>query len=79
LGTSTSKEAKEYFSDMVRHRIKFKYNGPQDDHCIQLAFSKKEIEGRKEWLTNHMEEGKRRKELGLARRPPRRTPRVRAA
>jgi hypothetical protein len=43
-----------------------RYNGPQDDHCIQLAFSKKEIEGRKEWLTNHMEEGKRRKELGLA-------------
>lgn len=25
LGTSTSKEAKEYFSDMVRHRIKFTY------------------------------------------------------
>ena len=25
LGTSTSKEAKEYFSDMVRHRIKFSY------------------------------------------------------
>ena len=23
LGTSTSKEAKEYFSDMVRHKIKF--------------------------------------------------------
>ena len=25
LGTSTSKEAKEYFTDMVRHRIKFAY------------------------------------------------------
>ena len=25
LGTSTGKEAKEYFSDMVRHRIKFTY------------------------------------------------------
>jgi len=66
LGTSTSKEAKEYFSDMARHRIKFRYNGNQDDHSITLAFSKKEIEGRKEWLTNFMEEGKRRKELGLA-------------
>ena len=25
LGTSTSKEAKEYFADMLRHRIKFSY------------------------------------------------------
>jgi hypothetical protein len=37
LGTSTSKEAKEYFSDMKRHRIKFKYGGPQDDHCINMV------------------------------------------
>ena len=65
LGTSTSKEAKEYFSDMLRHRIKFRHNDEQDDHCIDLAFSKKKIDQRKEWLTNWMEEGKRRKELGL--------------
>ena len=50
---------------MVRHRIKFRHQDEQDDHCIQLAFSKKAIEQRKEWLTNWMEEGKRRKELGL--------------
>lgn len=37
----------------------------QDDHSIQLAFSKKHIEQRKEWLTNWMEEGRRRRELGL--------------
>ena len=65
LGTSSSAEAKEYFNDMVRHRIKFKWNGDQDDHSIQLAFSKKAVDQRKEWLTNWMEEGKRRKELGL--------------
>ena len=65
LGTSTSKEAKEYFTDMVRHKIKFKYNGAQDDNAITLAFSKKKIEERKEWLTDWMEEGKRRKELGM--------------
>ena len=59
LGTSTSKEAKEYFSDMLRHRIKFRHNDEQDDHCIDLAFSKKKIDQRKEWLTNWMEEGKR--------------------
>ena len=59
LGTSSSKEAKEYFQDMVRHRIKFRYNDQQDDHSIQLAFSKKCIDQRKEWLTNWMEEGKK--------------------
>ena len=37
LGTSTSKEAKEYFSDMTRHRIPFKYGGPEDDHAIELV------------------------------------------
>lgn len=37
LGTSTSKEAKEYFSDMDRHRIPFKYAGPEDDDAILLV------------------------------------------
>ena len=65
MGTSTSKEAKEYFSDMVRHKIKFQYSGQTDDQSITLAFSKKAVDQRKEWLTDWMEEGKRRKELGL--------------
>ncbi|XP_055952312.1 DNA topoisomerase 2-alpha-like [Argiope bruennichi] len=65
LGTSTSKEAKEYFSDMKRHRIRFHYSGTEDDNAIQLAFSKKMVDMRKEWLTNGMEERKRRRELGL--------------
>ncbi|XP_054716162.1 DNA topoisomerase 2-alpha-like [Uloborus diversus] len=65
LGTSSSKEAKEYFSDMQRHRIKFHYTGNEDDTAIQLAFSKKMVDMRKEWLTNGMEERKRRRELGL--------------
>ena len=65
MGTSTSKEAKEYFSDMPRHRIPFRYGGAEDDASINLAFSKKKIEERKEWLTNYMEERKRRAEMGL--------------
>lgn len=65
LGTSTSKEAKEYFSDMQRHRIPFHYSGAEDDTAINLAFSKKKVEERKEWLTNHMVEKKRRTEMGL--------------
>ncbi|KAB7496963.1 DNA topoisomerase 2-alpha [Armadillidium nasatum] len=65
LGTSTSKEAKEYFQDMVRHRVRFRHGGNEDDHSITMAFSKKAVDQRKEWLTSWMEECKRRKELGL--------------
>ncbi|XP_077481535.1 DNA topoisomerase 2-alpha [Stigmatopora argus] len=65
LGTSTSQEAKEYFLDMQRHRIPFKYSGPQDDEAITLAFSKKKVEERKEWLTNFMVNRRQRKELNL--------------
>lgn len=65
LGTSTSKEAKEYFSDMARHRIRFRYSGPEDDSGIMLAFNKNKINERKQWLTTWMEEKRRRTELGL--------------
>ena len=65
LGTSTSQEAKGYFSDMQRHRILFHHDGDHDDYAILMAFSKKHIEQRKEWLTSWMEECKRRRELGL--------------
>ncbi|KAJ8404372.1 hypothetical protein AAFF_G00341450 [Aldrovandia affinis] len=65
LGTSTSKEAKEYFSDMERHRILFKYAGPQDDEAITLAFSKKKIEERKDWLTSFMIDRRQRREHNL--------------
>ncbi|KAJ7313562.1 hypothetical protein JRQ81_005053 [Phrynocephalus forsythii] len=65
LGTSTSKEAKEYFAEMTRHRIPFKYSGPEDDAAITLAFSKKKIDDRKEWLTNFMEDRRQRKLHGL--------------
>lgn len=65
LGTSTSQEAKEYFSDLARHRIRFKYDGPEDDKMINLAFSKKMIDSRKEWLTDSLERKKMRRELGL--------------
>ncbi|KAI1292341.1 DNA topoisomerase 2-beta [Halotydeus destructor] len=66
LGTSTAAEAKEYFSDLQRHRIKFKYEGIEDDNAVNLAFSKKMVEQRKDWLTNSMEIRKQRRELGLS-------------
>ncbi|XP_069041797.1 DNA topoisomerase 2-alpha [Lepisosteus oculatus] len=65
LGTSTSKEAKEYFADMERHRIPFKYAGPADDEAITLAFSKKKVDERKEWLTRFMADRRQRRQHGL--------------
>ncbi|KAK4872667.1 hypothetical protein RN001_014696 [Aquatica leii] len=65
LGTSGSNEMREYFSNMTRHRIRFRYSGQQDDDHILLAFSKKHVDHRKEWLTNFMVEARRRKEIGL--------------
>lgn len=43
LGTSTAKEAKEYFADMERHRILFRYAGPEDDAAITLVRTYKRI------------------------------------
>ena len=37
LGTSTSKEGKEYFSNMRRHRIVFEYDGPTSDQALILV------------------------------------------
>lgn len=52
LGTSTPKEAKDYFSAMEDHQKQFYYSGPEDDAAIDMAFSKKKIEERKQWLRN---------------------------
>jgi len=50
---------------MKRHRILFNHDGPTDDFNINMAFSKKCVDQRKEWLTSWMEECKRRREMGL--------------
>ena len=52
LGTSTSKEAKEYFSEINKLRLNFKYINNEDDKSIELGFSKDEAEARKNWLLN---------------------------
>lgn len=53
LGTSTDKEAQEYFEQLQRNRIAFRYNGPEDDLALELIFSKKNADKRKEWLGNY--------------------------
>lgn len=56
LGTSTSKEAKEYFSQIDKHKLTYKYSGFQDEQAIDLAFNKKRADDRKIWI-NAYEEG----------------------
>ena len=56
LGTSTTKEAKEYFSAIDTHQLEFEYLDQEDDDVIDLAFSKKLADKRKEWLTTYTPE-----------------------
>ena len=54
LGTSTSAEGKEYFSNLSQHKITFKYeNDGADDRQIVLAFSKDKIDDRKQWIQDY--------------------------
>ncbi|KAF7115944.1 hypothetical protein RHSIM_RhsimUnG0044300 [Rhododendron simsii] len=50
LGTSTSKEGKEYFQGIESHRKDFVWLDDKDGAAIELAFSKNKIEERKNWL-----------------------------
>ena len=52
LGTSSNKEAQEYFANIQRHRIDFEYRDEKDDESIDMAFNKKKTEERKNWLMN---------------------------
>lgn len=54
LGTSTSAEAKEYFSAIDRLTVVFE-NDPTTDDSMTLAFAKPMADARKEWLVSHME------------------------
>ncbi|KII69787.1 DNA topoisomerase 2-beta [Thelohanellus kitauei] len=65
LGTSKDIEAKEYFEDLPRHRIKFQYTGAPCEDAIVLAFSKAKVDSRKMWLDNFQAEQARRREFGL--------------
>lgn len=53
LGTSTTKEAKEYFTAIGHHQIEFEYVDKEDDDVIELAFNKKMADKRKDWLTTY--------------------------
>lgn len=50
LGTSTSKDAKQYFSDLPKHVKSFSPASEPDRKLIDLAFNKKKADERKSWL-----------------------------
>jgi len=56
LGTSTAKEAKEYFAKIDAHSIDFEYEDDTDFDAIDLAFNKKLADRRKEWLKTYSAE-----------------------
>ncbi|KAG9223266.1 hypothetical protein CCMSSC00406_0000045 [Pleurotus cornucopiae] len=50
LGTSSDADAREYFSQMGKHMIPFATMEDEERALIDLAFSKKKADDRKEWL-----------------------------
>lgn len=60
LGTSTAAEAKEYFSNLSTHRIRFHwenqelYSNPDyQDNLIEMAFAKNKSDERKIWIESY--------------------------
>lgn len=51
LGTSTSKEFKEYFA--MKKFIMFKHTGEASDNALDRCFNKRRADDRKEWLSNY--------------------------
>lgn len=50
LGTSTTEDAQIYFRDLDRHLKEFHVMQDHESELIELAFSKKKADERKEWL-----------------------------
>ena len=54
LGTSTSKEAKEYFTELDKNEIRYLWSEDNIvDETVTLAFSKEKANLRKDWLGNY--------------------------
>lgn len=50
LGSSTNEDAQQYFNDIDRHHKEFDVMKDEESALIELAFSKKKADERKEWL-----------------------------
>jgi len=56
LGTSTSEEAREYFTGIDDHVKLFMYEGAEDDDLIDMAFNSKRADDRKKWIAECRED-----------------------
>ena len=54
LGTSTPAEGKEYFEQLEKHQIEFRWESRADDAAMKLAFGK-DTDARKRWLAAYEE------------------------
>lgn len=53
LGTSTSAEGREYFRNLEQHLTSFVWEDMEHEaDLVDMAFSKKRVDERKEWITN---------------------------
>ncbi|RYP91738.1 hypothetical protein DL770_002179 [Monosporascus sp. CRB-9-2] len=52
LGTSSNEDAQVYFKDLDNHLKEFDVMKPEEAELLELAFSKKKADARKEWLGN---------------------------
>ncbi|KAJ3222418.1 DNA topoisomerase 2 [Clydaea vesicula] len=52
LGTSSTQDAKKYFSNLHTHMKEFRTCSENDRNLINMAFNKKKADERKEWLRN---------------------------
>jgi DNA topoisomerase-2 len=52
LGTSAPEDAQVYFSNLDDHLREFETMKPEEEDMIDLAFSKKKADARKQWLGN---------------------------
>ncbi|RHY30264.1 hypothetical protein DYB32_004525 [Aphanomyces invadans] len=50
LGTSTSKEGKEYFHALHNHRVEYTWIDDADGDALAMVFSKDRVADRKQWL-----------------------------
>ena len=50
LGTSSAKEAKEYFSNLQRNRLHFEPLSDESGQLIDMCFNKKRASDRKQWI-----------------------------
>ena len=53
LGTSSAKEAKEYFSNLDKNRLHFEVMHTEAGNRIDMCFNKKRVSDRKQWISSY--------------------------